>query len=170
MLSRDKYISEISTKLAWIKAKVEMCSSLNLLDCNIILNRAKVNYYSIQLEGTNSSGDLGILGSFTYRNKNIFKGSEIFNINLRAGTQAQSVLDNDGNTSLFNTKEFGIEGSIFFPQFLSPIKLKNFTKEYQPRTTLTVGYNLQARPIYTRQITLLTFGYNWMKNKYEQHI
>lgn len=35
MLSRDKYISEISTKLAWIKAKVEMCSSLNLLDCNI---------------------------------------------------------------------------------------------------------------------------------------
>ncbi len=144
--------------------------SINLLDCNIILNRAKVNYYSIQLEGTNSSGDLGILGSFTYRNKNIFKGSEIFNINLRAGTQAQSVLDNDGNTSLFNTKEFGIEGSIFFPQFLSPIKLKNFTKEYQPRTTLTVGYNLQARPIYTRQITLLTFGYNWMKNKYEQHI
>ncbi|MBR5782092.1 MAG: hypothetical protein IKY27_08965, partial [Bacteroidales bacterium] len=40
----------------------------------------------------------------------------------------------------------------FFPKFLSPIKLKNFAKEYQPRTTLTVGYNLQERPIYTRQI------------------
>ncbi len=144
--------------------------SINLLNCNIILNRTKVNYYSLQLEGTNSSGDLGILGSFTYRNKNIFRGSEIFNINLRAGTQAQSVLDDDGNTSLFNTKEFGIDVSIFFPKFLSPIKLRNFAKEYQPRTTLTVGYNLQARPIYTRQITLLTFGYNWMKNKYEQHI
>ena len=145
--------------------------SINLLNCNIILNRAKVNYYSLQLEGTNSSGDLGILGSFTYRNKNIFRGAEIFNISLRAGTQAQSVLvDDEGNTSLFNTKEFGIDASIFFPKFLSPIKLKNFAKEYQPRTTLTVGYNLQARPIYTRQITLLTFGYNWMKNKYEQHI
>ena len=144
--------------------------SINLLNCNIVLNRSKVNYYSLQLEGTNSSGDLGILGSFTYRNKNIFKGSEIFNISLRAGTQAQSVLDDDGNTSLFNTREFGIDASIFFPKFLSPIKLKNFAKEYQPRTTLTVGYNLQARPIYTRQITLLTFGYNWMKNKYEQHI
>lgn len=144
--------------------------SVNLLNCNIILNRAKVNYYSLQLEGTNSSGDLGILGSFTYRNKNIFRGSEIFNISLRAGTQAQSVLDDEGNTSLFNTREFGIDASIFFPKFLSPIKLKNFTKEYQPRTTLTVGYNLQARPIYTRQIALLTFGYNWMKNKYEQHI
>ncbi len=144
--------------------------SINLLNCNIVLNRTKVNYYSLQLEGTNSSGDLGILGSFTYRNKNIFKGSEIFNISLRAGTQAQSVLDDFGNTSLFNTREFGIDASIFFPKFLSPIKLKNFTKEYQPRTTLTVGYNLQERPIYTRQIALLTYGYNWMKNKYEQHI
>ena len=144
--------------------------STNLLNCNIFLNRAKVNFYSIQLEGTNSSGDLGILGSFTYRNKNIFRGSEVFNLSLRAGTQAQSILDDEDNTSLFNTREFGIDASIFFPKFLSPIKLKNFAKEYQPRTTLTTGYSIQIRPIYTRQITLLTFGYNWMKNKYEQHI
>ena len=48
--------------------------SINLLNCNIVLNRTKVNYYSLQLEGTNSSGDLGVLGSFTYRNKNIFTG------------------------------------------------------------------------------------------------
>lgn len=144
--------------------------SINLLNCNIVLNRTKVNYYSLQLEGTNSSGDLGVLGSFTYRNKNIFKGSEIFNITLKAGTQAQSVLDNEGNTSLFNTKEFGLDASLFFPKFLSPIKLRNFTNEYQPRTTLAIGFNFQARPIYTRQISVLSFGYNWMKNKYEQHI
>lgn len=144
--------------------------SINLLNCNIILNRTKVNFYSLQIEGTNSSGDLGVLGSFTYRNRNIFKGSEIFNISIKAGTQAQSVLDDAGNTSLFNTREFGIEGSLFFPKFLSPIKFKNFAKEYQPRTTLTTGYNIQSRPIYLRQITTFTFGYNWMSNQYEQHI
>lgn len=144
--------------------------SINLLNCNIALNRTKVNFYSIQLEGTNSSGDLGILGSFTYRNRNIFKGSEIFNISVKAGTQAQSVLDDDGNTSLFNTKEFGIDGSIYFPKFLSPIKLNNFAKEFQPRTTITIGYNYQSRPIYDRQITMLTYGYNWMSNEHEQHI
>ncbi len=143
--------------------------SINLLNCNIILNRTKVNFYSLQIEGTNSSGDKGILGSFTYRNKNIFKGSEIFNISVKAGIQAQSILDDEGNTSLFNTKEFGIEGSLFFPKFLSPIKFKNFTKEYQPKTTLTTGYNIQSRPIYLRQITTLAFGYNWMSNQYEQH-
>lgn len=35
MLNRQNNINEITTKLAWIKAKVEFCSSLNLLDCNI---------------------------------------------------------------------------------------------------------------------------------------
>ena len=80
--------------------------SINLLNCNITLNRTKVNFYSLQIEGTNSSGDLGVLGSFTYRNKNIFKGSEIFNISVKAGIQAQSILDDEGNTSLFNTKEW----------------------------------------------------------------
>lgn len=144
--------------------------SLNFLNCNIVLNRAKLNYYNIQLEGTNSSGDLGILGSITYRNKNIFRGSEIFNITLRAGTQAQSFRDTEGNANLFNTREFGVEASIFFPKFLSPIQLRNFAKEYQPRTTLSVGYNLQSRPIYLRHITSVSFGYNWMKNNYVQNI
>ena len=147
--------------------------SSELLDCNIILNRSKVNSYSIQIEGTNSGGfftNLGLQGGFTYRNKNIFRGSELFNLNITAGVQAQSVFDDEGNTSLFNTKEFGIETSIFLPQFLSPIKLKNFAQEYQPRTTFKLGYNAQSRPIYDRQITSLSYGYNWMKNKFEQHI
>ena len=144
--------------------------SINLLNCNIVLNRTKVNFYSLQVEGTNSSGDYGLQGSLTYRNRNIFKGSEILSITTKAGTQMQSVLDNEGNTSLFNTKEFGIEGSIYFPKFISPIKFNNFAKEYQPRTTLTLGYNYQSRPIYQRQIALLTYGYNWMSNEHEQHI
>lgn len=144
--------------------------SINLLDCNITLQKSKLNYYSIEIEGTNSSGDLGILGSFTYRNKNIFRGSETFNINIKAGTQAQSVLDDKNNNGIFNTSELGIEANLHFPRFLSPIKFKNFALEYQPKTTISIGYNMQIRSIYSRYITTATFGYNWMNNKYVQHI
>lgn len=35
MLSRQEYINEITSKLAWIKGIVEFNSSMNLLDCNI---------------------------------------------------------------------------------------------------------------------------------------
>lgn len=145
--------------------------SVNLMNCDIILNRAKLNDYTIQAELTTDSGtDLGFIGSFSYKNKNLFRGSEMFNLSIRGGVQAQSILDNDGNENMFNTKEFGIDVSIFLPKFLSPIKSYNFAKEYQPRTTFTLGYNIQIRPIYTRQKTIFNFGYNWMKNKYEQHI
>ena len=143
--------------------------SINLLDCNIMLNRSKTNYYSVQFEGTLAGGEPGVATSFTYRNKNIFKGSEIFNINIRYGIQRQRYNDENGEISIFRTQEFGIEGSLLFPKVV-PFKLNNSRKDFQPRTTLTVGYNKQSRPIYLRQTTILTYGYNWMPNKYIQHI
>ena len=101
----------------------------NLLDCNILLNRAKANYYSIQLEGTLAGGEPGVATSFTFRNKNIFKGSETFNLNIRYGLQRQRYNDENGEISIFPTQEFGVEASIFFPKFLAPFKLKEFRKE-----------------------------------------
>lgn len=147
--------------------------SINYLDCNINLHKGKLNYYNIQVEGTNSGGDLGILGKVTFRNKNIFRGSEVFNINFKAGIQAQSVTSGSGdvnNTSIFNTKELGIDVSILFPRFLSFFGLTNFVLEYQPRTSLTAGYNMQIRSIYSRYILTAGFGYNWMQNQSIQHI
>ncbi len=144
--------------------------SINLLNCNILLNRAKANYYSIQAEGTLAGGEPGVAASLTFRNKNFFKGSETFNINVRYGLQFQRYNDENGEIKTFRTQEFGVETSIFFPRFLAPFKLKVFQKDFQPRTTLTLGFNYQSRPIYQRQTMILTYGYNWMRNKYVQHI
>ncbi len=147
--------------------------SINYLDCNITLQKGKLNYYNIQTEVTNSGGAAGGLGKITFRNKNIFRGSEVFNINLWAGIQAQRVTSSSGdvnNTSIFNTKEIGIDASILFPRFLSLFELTNFVMEYQPKTNLTLGYNMQIRSIYSRYIVTAGFGYNWMQNKSIQHI
>lgn len=69
MLTRQKLISEINSKLAWIKASVELNSSLNLLDCNIhmehfligLLNRVYgYNLVNLNAEESNfTSIDLG---------------------------------------------------------------------------------------------------------------
>ena len=144
--------------------------SINLLDCNILLNRAKANFYSIQVEGTLADGEPGAALGLTYRNKNIFKGAEYMNINAYGGLQRQRYKEENGEINIFPTQEFGVEASIFFPKFLAPFRLKESRTEFQPRTTLTVGYNMQSRPIYLRQTAILTFGYNWMKNQYIQHI
>lgn len=143
--------------------------SLKLLNCIIKLQKGKLHHYNIQLEGTNSGGDLGALGSFSYRNNNIFRGSEVLRITLRGGFQAQRVENFIIDEGLFNTKEFGVDASIMFPRFVSPISLHRFVSEYQPKTLLSTGYNMQIRPLYNRYIMTASFGYNWKTTNTVEH-
>ncbi|MBO7460008.1 MAG: BamA/TamA family outer membrane protein [Bacteroidales bacterium] len=143
--------------------------SVKLLNCVITLQKDKIHHYSIQLEGTNSGGDLGALGSFSYRNNNIFRGSEILRITLKGGFQAQRVDEYFIQEGIFNTKEFGVEASIIFPRFLSPIPLHRFVIEYQPKTMLLTSYDMQIRPLYMRYIMTASFGYNWRSSNTVEH-
>ena len=54
------------------------------LDCDVQLNTNKPNSISFQPEGTNTAGDLGAAATLTYQNRNIFRGSELFSLELRA--------------------------------------------------------------------------------------
>ena len=144
--------------------------SVKMLNCTITLQKGKLNHYNIQLEGTNSGGDLGALGSFSFRNNNIFRGSEILRVTVRGGFQAQRVSNYVVDEGLFNTKEFGITASILFPRFVSPISFHRFVSEYQPSTTLSTGYNMQIRPLYSRHILNASFGYSWKTTNTIEHI
>lgn len=143
--------------------------SIKLLNCNITLQKGKIHHYNIQVESTNSGGDLGALGSISYRNNNIFRGSEVLRISLRGGFQAQRVNELFIASGLFNTREFGVEASIMFPRFLSPINLHRFVSEYQPKTMLATGYNVHIRPLYNRYIMTASFGYNWRSSRTVEH-
>src|ERR1041385_17409 len=49
--------------------------------------------YITQFEGTTNSGsNLGIGGSFGYQNNNLFRGAEIFQFNIKGGTEVQKTL------------------------------------------------------------------------------
>lgn len=143
--------------------------SMKLLNCNITLQKGKIHHYNIQIEGTNSGGDLGALGSISYRNNNIFRGSEVLRVSLRYGFQAQRVNNQFIEEGIFNTREFGAEASITFPRFLSPIPLHRFVSEYQPKTMLLTGYNMQIRPLYMRYIMTASYGYNWRASNTVEH-
>lgn len=145
--------------------------SLNLLDCRITMQPVDRHAYTLQFEGTRAESDLGIKGGLSYTNKNLFRGAEVFQLSLRGGVETQHKIDFDtldfidnsanNNESTFNTKEFSLTGSITFPKFLSPFPLRNFVREYQPKTILTLGYNHQERYYYTRHIIQAAFSYDW---------
>ncbi len=147
--------------------------SYRFMNSTIQMQTAKLNTFQAELEGTNSSGDLGVRGNVIYSNRNIFKKAEIFSIRVNGGFEAQSVsgpVETGNSGGVFNTFEAGFSGNIFFPRFLFPWQLIKFNQRYTPTTTVNFGFNYQRRPNYTRNITNLDLGYSWEQNLQVRHI
>jgi outer membrane protein assembly factor BamA len=141
--------------------------SIPLLDCRMQLSPMPGQNFSVDIEGTNSSGNLGVAGNFNYQQRNVFGGAEVFDVQLRGARERQQLIN---NSSLdFNTKELGFESSLTIPKFLSFISWKQMFSFQIPETKLTIGFNYQSRPDYTRTITNLKYGYNWKTSACQFH-
>jgi len=145
------------------------------LDCTVNLRRNPVNSYSIEFQGTNSGGDLGVATYLVYQNKNLFRGAEVLNVRLKGALEAQNSgydaeILNAQKWWLFNTFEAGVDVSLYIPKFLAPINDDVFSRYFRPKTTIGIGYNIQDRIEYDRIITNATFGYEWSQNNFVKHI
>jgi outer membrane protein assembly factor BamA len=141
--------------------------SLRQLECNIQLTPFIAQSYAIELEGTNSSGNIGGGASINYQHRNLFRGAENFDMKLKGAIETikQSNTNNYGNMV-----ELGTEASLNIPKFLLPFRTEQFIKKYNPKTTLKLSYNYQRRPDYTQTVANASFGYNWKGNRYLTHI
>lgn len=149
-------------------------SGNKVLDCYINLTPGLRQAYSIELQGTNTEGNLGVSGSFIYKNKNLFRGAEILQFRFTGGLESQVVASNiqDRNISgvlPFNTLEINPEISLIFPKLLVPFKPHRIIRYGDPKSIISVGYNYQQRPDYTRSIFNAKFGYQWMQSQYARH-
>ena len=135
---------------------------VGLLDAVINLSRNKKQSITVELEGTNSEGDLGAGLGLTYQHRNLAHGSEMFTAKLRGSYESLS-----GNLEgLINNRytEFAGEVGITFPKFECPFLSKSFKQRRLASTEFTLSANYQERPEYTRII----FGTAW-KWKWQQH-
>ncbi|MCC7302870.1 MAG: BamA/TamA family outer membrane protein [Bacteroidia bacterium] len=147
-----------------------------VLDAYIYLTPVVKQSFSIETEGTNTGGNLGISGSFIYQNRNVFKGAEVFEIKLKGGLEIQqSDPGNDENSAIvsnsfipFNTLEFGPELNLHVPRFLSPVKFK-MSRLANPHTTFTVSMNVQKRPSFSRTAVSGSLNYTWKENVFKRH-
>lgn len=169
-LKNFKYVN-----IQFARAQEDSAGKGNWLDCYIFLSRMPLHSVTIEGEGTNSSGDLGVAGNLVYQNKNIFRGAEIFRLKLKGALEVQRIFNDNEITGtskkflLFNTFETGVEGSIDFPKFLFPFVSEKTQRNFKPKTKLSTGYNYQQRPDYRRHILNLTFSYNLKQSEYLYH-
>ncbi len=141
-------------------------SDFHLLDAWIQLTPFNMQSYTIELEGTNSSGDFGFGGNISYQHRNFFGGGEIFDFRVKGSVETM----NEYYSRAFrNTYEYGAEAVIQFPRFFLPIRSISFVRQYNPRTNFSMAYNYQLRPDYTRTIANTRFGYSWRGSEYTTH-
>lgn len=130
----------------------------NLLDCDIQIDTQKPSTISLQPEGTNTAGDLGAAASLTYENRNMFHGSELFSLQLRAAFEAITGLEGYHDEDF---EEYSVEAKLQLPRFIAPFLSRSFRRRRNATTELAVSWDLQNRPEFHRRVFSATWRYRW---------
>ncbi len=142
-------------------------SIVGYVDCNMKLTKYYLQSYTVELQGTNSYGNIGVGGSFLYQHRSLFGGAEITDFRINGAIEKIDEKNVAGNDY---TTELGANVGISIPKFILPIfKAEKFSKKYSPKTQITAGYNYQDRIDYRRSITNMSYGYFWDGNRYLKH-
>ena len=129
------------------------------LDVYVLLSRNKKQSIAIDVEGTNSEGDLGFGVGLTYQHRNLAKRSNLFTAKIRASYESLSgkvegLINN-------NYTEFAAQVGITFPKFEAPFLSDSFKRRSRAQTQFTLSANYQERPEYTRVIAGAAWKYKW---------
>jgi len=145
--------------------ELESTDSIALLDCLIELSPMTRQSYDISLEGTHSSGNLGMAGNLIFNHRNLFRGAENFELKFRGAIEFLTNANSDINQMI----EFGVQTRLNVPQFWLPVNFERFQKKYSPRTNVTFDYNYQLRPEITRTVASAEYGYHWKSSNFYTH-
>ena len=130
------------------------------LDCDIRVERKKPNMVGLELEGTNTAGDLGAAASLTFSNRNMFRGSELLSLKLRGAFEAITGLEGYANENFI---EWSAEASLRFPTLLAPFVKYRIHKALKAESEAKLMYDSQDRPEFHRRVLTASWGYKWLK-------
>ncbi len=137
---------------------VENDSLPNSLDCFVTVHENKARSVGVELEGTNSAGDLGAALLLTYQNRNLFRGSELFSVKLRGAFEAITGLEGYSDQ---NYMEISVEAGLTFPNSRF-FRLGNRDgRQTRATSEISLLYDSQNRPEFHRRVLTGTLRYRW---------
>lgn len=130
----------------------------SLIDCDIQIQTNKPSTISFLPEGTNTAGDLGAAVTLSYLNRNLFRGSEQFSVELRGAYEAISGLEGYVNQDF---KEYSAQVSLGFPRFVAPFVGYGLRRDYNATSEVRLLFDMQDRPEFHRRVLSLAWRYKW---------
>lgn len=130
----------------------------SLIDVDVAITPARLNSIQLGLDGTNTAGDLGAAVNFTYQNRNVFHGSEVFSLKLRTAFEAITGLTGYADQNYF---EYGIDAGMMFPDFIFPFISRDYRRKSKAITEFNLTYASQDRPEFHRRVLTGAWKYRW---------
>jgi outer membrane protein assembly factor BamA len=104
--------------------------------------------------------------SFSWRNRNTFRGAELLAIKANVGFESQF----GGGVSQPPTYQFGLEPSITFPRFVVPLFDPRSSSVFVPHTKVSVSYDILLRSnLYDLRSFKTSYGFIWKENIKSEH-
>lgn len=128
------------------------------LDCDVQLHYNPSHNLSLELEGTNTAGDLGAALALTYTNRNLFRGAEQLSLQARGAYEAITGLEGYSGR---NYVEYSLEASLRLPS----LRFKGHKRRTELRgaSEFTLLYDSQDRPEFHRRVLTGAFSYRWSR-------
>ncbi len=109
----DKTIESFSSLRNFKQIKVNFtpagnpADTLQKLDCQILLSPMVRQSYDLALEGTYSSGNIGVAGNLIYKNRNLVRGAESFELKFKGAVEYLANAVSNFNRMV----EFGVDST-----------------------------------------------------------
>lgn len=108
-----------------------------------------------------SQGLPGPFLTMSVKNRNIFKGLEVAELNGRVGFEGLTGATETGNP--YSSLDYGANLTLTFPQFIMPLgkRIKSNLGRFNPKTRVLFGLNFNSRPEYLRNTINAAWAYTW---------
>ncbi|MBD8487566.1 BamA/TamA family outer membrane protein [Echinicola sp. CAU 1574] len=138
------------------------------LDANIYLSPLKKRSLRAELQGLSKSNNfIGPAVLLTYRNRNIFKGGETFNISAQFGYETQIA---GGDRTGLSTYDIGLKSDLIFPRVIFPVNIEERFSYSVPKTKISLGgESLNRIGLYRSNSATISYGYYWNANRFVYH-
>ncbi|MET0635514.1 MAG: BamA/TamA family outer membrane protein [Chitinophagaceae bacterium] len=138
-----------------------------MLDAFYYLTPLSKKSLRVEVNASTKSNNLtGSALTLGWRNRNTFRGGELFSIDATGGFEVQF----SGNFRGFNTYRGGLEANLTIPRFLVPVFRFNTSSSYIPKTRFKLGYDLLTKQkLYTLTSFRAEFGYVWKESAEKEH-
>ena len=152
----------------FVKARYEKADSAgNGLDVTYYLNPTQKKSIRFEVSGlTRSDNTTGGEVAISWRNRNMFKGAELFTASIYAGLEEQLL----GNGVKIGTRRGGVDLNLYFPRIVSGPLHWSTSSAFVPKTRINVGYDLFDRSSqYTLTSARGSFGYIFKQSLATEH-